>query len=63
MKQFIQKTLYIGNEAARLQCVLYVRGAAWFAAPHALNAPLVMAGLLGRQQSLCLGEFCLPLLN
>lgn len=64
MKHFIEKkNLYIGNEGTRMQCVLYVRGAAWFAAPCALTAPLVVAGLLGRQQCLCLREFCLPLQN
>ena len=38
-----------------MQSVLYVRDGVWFAAPHALNAPLVVEGLSGKEQCLFLG--------
>lgn len=43
--------------------MLCVRDAARFAAPHALNAPLVVEGLLGAEWCLFLGECYLPLQN
>lgn len=46
-----------------MQSMLYVSHAAWFAEPHALNAPPVVEGLSGTEQYLFLGEYCLPLQN